>query len=99
MGTKKGQGSNRRASTERAAELRAARRRAIGAKAVLATLGAFVFGAAMVFAQRSYAGHTKEPTTALEAPPRFVRVVKQDLLQAGVVGPAQAPPGAATAPS
>jgi hypothetical protein len=86
-------------SAERAEELRAARRRALGAKTGLATIGVLVFGAAAVFAQRSYAGHTKHPTTALEAPPRFVRVVKQDLLQAGVVGPAQAPPGAATAPS
>ncbi|MEP6759001.1 MAG: hypothetical protein ABJB55_07400 [Actinomycetota bacterium] len=99
MDTENGQGSSGRAPAGRAAALRAAHRRAIGAKAGLATLGTLVFGTAMVFAQRSYAGHTKDPATALEAPPQFVRVVKQDLLQAGVVGPAQAPPGAATAPS
>jgi len=98
VSTKKGRGS-RRVSAERAEELRAARRRALGAKTGLATIGVLAFGAAAVFAQRSYAGHSKQPTTALEAPPRFVRIVKQDLLQAGVVGPAQAPPGAATAPS
>jgi len=98
VSTKKGRGSNR-VSAERAAELRAARRRALGAKTGLAAIGVLVFGAAAVLAQRSYAGHTKQPATALEAPPRFVRIVKQDLLQAGVVGPAQAPPGAATAPS
>jgi hypothetical protein len=93
-------GSNRHAAAaERAAQLDAARRRAIGAKAVLVAAGAMVFGAAMVFSQRSYAGHPKEPPTALEAPPKFVRIVKQDLLQAGVVAPAQAPPGAATAVS
>jgi hypothetical protein len=93
-------GSNRRAaSAERTAELRSARRRAVAAKTCLATLGAVTFGAAMVFAQHSYAGHAKEPATALEAPPRFVKVVKEDLLQAGVVGPAQAPPDAATAAS
>ena len=98
MSTKNPRASTR-VSSERAAELGAARRRAVGAKTGLAAIGVLVFGAAAVFAQRSYAGHTKQPATALEAPPRFVRIVKQDLLQAGVVGPAQAPPGAATAPS
>jgi len=87
------------ASAERAEQLRSARHRAFGAKAALATLGATVFGAAMVFAQHSYAGHTKEPATALEAPAEFVKIVKQDLLQAGVVEPAQAPPDAVTAAS
>jgi hypothetical protein len=87
------------AAAERAAQLEAARRRAIGAKAVLVATGAAVFGAAMMFAQRSYAGHPKQSPTALEAPPRFVKIVKQDLLQAGIVAPAQAPPGAATAVS
>lgn len=97
---KQARGSNRQAAAaERAAELQGARRRALGAKAGLAALGAAVFGAAMVFAQHSYAGHAKEPVSALEAPQRFIRVVKQDLLQAGVVAPAQAPPGAATAVS
>lgn len=93
-------GSSRRVpSGERAAELQSARYRANGAKAGLVSLGAVAFVIAMVFAQRSYSGHAKEPTTALEAPPRFVEIVKRDLLQAGVVGPAQAPPGAATAVS
>jgi hypothetical protein len=87
------------AAAERAAQLDAARRRAIGAKAALVAVGAVVFGAAMVFSQRSYAGHPKEPPTALEAPPKFVRIVKQDLLQAGIVAPAEAPPGAATSVS
>jgi len=87
------------AAAERAAELQAARRRALGAKGALVAVGAAVFGAAMVFAQNSYAGHAKEPVTALEAPGRFIKVVKQDLLQAGVVAPAQAPPGAATSVS
>jgi hypothetical protein len=53
----------------------------------------------MVFARHSYAGHQKQPATALAAPPRFVSVVRRNLLQAGVVAPAQAPPGAATAAS
>ena len=76
-----------------------ARRRAIAAKGALAAVGACVFAATMVLFRHSYAGHPKQPATALEAPPRFVKVVKEDLLQAGVVGPAQAPPDAATAAS
>ena len=49
----------------------------------------------MVFARHSYAGHPKEPVSALAASPRFVRIVRRNLLQAGVVAPAEAPPGAA----
>jgi hypothetical protein len=53
----------------------------------------------MVFARHSYAGHPKQPATALAASPRFVGIVRRNLLQAGVVAPAQAPPGATTAVS
>ena len=88
-----------RISSERAEELARAERRARAGKALLAASGACLFAITMVFAQHSYAGHAKEPATALGAPPRFVKVVKEDLLQAGVVGPAQAPPDAATAAS
>jgi hypothetical protein len=58
-----------------------------------------VFGAAMLFARASYAGHPKRPPRPLAAPPRFVHVVRENLLQAGIVAPAQAPPGAATSVS
>ena len=54
---------------------------------------------ATVFARHSYAGHPKQPASALAASPRFVRIVRRNLLQAGVVAPAEAPPGAATAAS
>ena len=50
-------------------------------------------------ARQSYAGHAKEPITTLQAPPKFVKIVKKNLLQAGMAGPAQAPPGAGTAAS
>ncbi len=53
----------------------------------------------MVLSRHSYAGHPKQPTTALAASPRFVNIVRRNLLQAGVVAPAQAPPGAETAVS
>jgi hypothetical protein len=69
------------------------------AKGLLAASGACVFAIGMVFARHSYAGHPKQPPTALAASPRFVTIVRRNLLQAGVVAPAQAPPGAATAVS
>ena len=89
----------RRTSSPRAEELASARQRAAAAKGIIATVGACVFVVAMVFARHSYAGHPKQPASALAASPRFVRIVRRNLLQAGVVAPAQAPPGAATAVS
>jgi hypothetical protein len=85
--------------TARKARLLAAERRAGLAKAALGTCGAIIFGAAMVFARHSYAGHAKDPSRPLTAPPRFVSIVRRNLLQAGIVAPAQAPPGASTAAS
>jgi hypothetical protein len=76
-----------------------ARRRAALAKVALGAAGSVVFGAAMLFARASYAGHPKRPVRPLAAPPRFVSVVRANLLQAGIVAPAQAPPEAATAVS
>ena len=57
------------------------------------------FGVAMALARVSYAGHPKKPARPLAAPPRFVKIVRQNLLQAGMVAPAQAPPDANTASS
>jgi hypothetical protein len=79
--------------------LLSAERRAGFAKAVLSTGGVLVFGAAIVLARHSYAGHPKHPARALAAPPQFVAIVRQNLLQAGIVAPAQAPPGASTSAS
>ena len=86
-------------SSPRGEELASAARRAVAAKRLLAASGACIFAAAMVMARSSYAGHPKRPATALAASPRFVSVVRRNLLQAGVVAPAQAPPGATTAVS
>jgi hypothetical protein len=87
----------RRASSDSRVE--PARRRASVAKATLGAGGALVFGAAMLFARVSYAGHPKRPLRPLAAPPRFVSIVRENLLQAGIVAPAQAPPGATTSVS
>jgi hypothetical protein len=83
----------------RAEQLASARRRVSVAKTLFGVVGALVFGIVMVFARQSYAGHPKHPATPLTAPPRFVSVVRQNLLQAGIVAPAQAPPGASTSVS
>lgn len=96
---KRAGGAAARPAPARAQELATARRRALAAKGVLAAVGTALFGVAMVLSRHSFAGHAKEPVTALAAPPRFVKIVKKNLLQAGIVGPAQAPPGAATAVS
>jgi len=68
-------------------------RRAAGVVAV------FGFGAAIALARVSYAGHPKQPPRPLSAPAEFVQIVRKNLLQAGIVAPAKAPPGAATAVS
>jgi hypothetical protein len=86
-------------SVERAQVLRSAKRRAIIAKSGLVGAGAVVFVVGMSFAKQSYAGHAKESITTLQAPPKFVKIVKKNLLQAGMAGPAQAPAGAGTAAS
>ncbi len=62
----------------------------------LAILG---FGVALGFSRLSYGGHAKKPLQPLAAPPRYVQIVRQNLLEAGIVAPAQAPPGAETASS
>jgi hypothetical protein len=90
--------TDRRAARPPGSESRVepARRRAGIAKVALGTGGALVFGAAMAFARLSYAGHPKRPPQPLAAPKRFVSIVRQNLLEAGIVAPAEAPPDAAT---
>jgi hypothetical protein len=83
----------------RNSRLLAARRRARAAKLALGSGGAVVFGLAMLFARASHAGHPKRPVHPLSAPPRFVSVVRANLLQAGIVAPAEAPPDATTSGS
>jgi hypothetical protein len=73
------------------------RRRARQAKLALVTVAVVVFGIGVAVTRASYAGHSK--LRALAAPPGFVRVVRRNLLQAGIIAPAQAPAGAATAVS
>ena len=84
----------RSASSDSLVEL--ARRRASVAKATLGVGGAVVFGGAMLFARISFAGHPKGPPRPLAAPPRFVSIVRENLLQACIVAPRAGAPGATT---
>lgn len=58
-----------------------------------------LFGASMGLARVHFAGHSKQGVTPLSPPGDFVQVVQRDQLQAGILQPAEAPPGIASAPS
>lgn len=76
-----------------------ARRRVTLAKAGLAAVGALAFASSAALARLSYAGHHKRRPRPLSAPPAFVQIVHENLLEAGLMAPAEAPPGAETATS
>lgn len=86
-------------STVASSRLAPARRRARRAKLALGVAGAAVFTAAAFLARSHVAGHHRASARPLAAPPSFVKVVRQNLLEAGIVAPAQAPPVAETAVS
>ena len=81
------------------AHLEPAFRRAARGKLVIAAAGIAAFAGAVGLARKSYASHPKHPARPLAAPTRFVRIVRHNLLQAGLVAPAEAPPEAQTATS
>jgi hypothetical protein len=56
-------------------------------------------GASMGLSRITYAGHAKRSTRALSIPQPLYRVVRQNLLQAGILAPATAPPDVATSTS
>jgi hypothetical protein len=63
---------------------------------VLASAG---FGGWMMLARVTYAGHPKHAARPLAVPQPMYEVVRRNLLQAGVLAPATAPPDATTAAS
>jgi hypothetical protein len=75
------------------------RRRAARVKLGLVTTAIVVFGVGIAATRASFAGHSKRPLRPLAAPPGFVKIVRQNLLEAGIIAPAQAPPGAGTSVS
>jgi hypothetical protein len=76
-----------------------ARRRAFAAKFVVAGAALVSVGASMALARATYAGHPKHPSRPLAIPEPLYRVVRQNLLQGGILAPATAPPDATTSTS
>jgi hypothetical protein len=76
-----------------------ARRRAHVAKIGIAAAAVVSAGASMILARVTYAGHTKHPVQDLSIPQPLYRVVRENLLQAGILAPATAPPDVVTSTS
>ena len=76
-----------------------ARRRAGRAKLGLVAASAVIFAAGIAATRETVAGHARHPIRPLAAPPSFVRTVRHDALQAGLLAPPAASPGVATAQS
>ena len=79
--------------------LGSARRRAQTAKLGIGAVALVCVGAGMGLSRVTYAGHAKRPARALSIPQPLYRVVRQNLLQAGILAPATAPPDVATSTS
>jgi hypothetical protein len=77
----------------------ARRRRAHTAKIGLGAAAMISLGTSMGLARVTYAGHSKHPVRALSIPQPLYLVVRQNLLQAGILAPATAPPDATTSTS
>jgi len=76
-----------------------ARRRASVAKVGIGLAALVSVGVSAALARVTYAGHTKHPVRSLAIPPPLYRVVRRNLLQAGILAPATAPPDATTSTS
>ena len=79
--------------------LASARGRAQRAKAAISAAAVVIVGASMALARVTYAGHSKHPAQALSIPQPLYVVIRQNLLQAGILAPATAPPDATTSTS
>lgn len=75
------------------------RRRVRIARLGLVGGAALLFGSSMALARVHFAGHHKQGVTPLAPPQNLLDVVRQDQLQAGILAPAEAPPGIGSAPS
>lgn len=76
-----------------------ARRRAHTAKIGIGAAAVISIGASMGLARVTYAGHTKHPVQALSVPQPLYVVVRKNLLEAGIMAPATAPPDVTTSTS
>ena len=76
-----------------------ARRRASLAKVGVGLAIPAVFGGSIALARATYAGHPKHPSKPLAVPKSFYSVIRENLLQNGILAPAEAPPDAQTSSS
>jgi hypothetical protein len=77
----------------------AARHRARAAKALIGAVAVVTAAVAMALARVTYAGHAKHATPPLAIPQPLYNVVRQNLLQAGILAPATAPTSIVTGSS
>ena len=81
------------------ARVEPARRRASEARIAIAVGSIVAFGATIALARAQFPGHHKAGVTPLAPPGRFVDIVRRNQLEAGILAPAEAPPGIGSAPS
>jgi|SRR5690242_13777137 len=79
--------------------LAATRRRTRLAKIGVGLAIPAVFGGSIALARATYAGHAKHRSKSLAVPKSFYSVIRQNLLQNGILAPAEAPPDAQTSSS
>jgi hypothetical protein len=79
--------------------LAAVRRRTRLAKVGVGLAIPAVFGGSVALARATYAGHAKHRSKPLAVPKSFYSVIRQNLLQNGILAPAEAPPDAQTSSS
>jgi hypothetical protein len=77
----------------------AAWRRARRAQVSLGALAVAVFLAGGLLARANVPGHARPAARPLGVPPRFLRAMRRDALQGGVVAPAASAPQTATSSS
>jgi hypothetical protein len=77
----------------------AARRRARFAKGALASLAALTFVGGIGLTRAHFPSRQRRKAHPLSAPKRFTSIVRRDLLAAGIMAPAEAPPDVATSVS
>ena len=65
----------------------------------MASLAALTFLGGMGMTRAHVASRQKRKPHALAAPKRFTRIVQRDLLAAGIMAPAEAPPDVSTSVS
>lgn len=69
------------------------------AKLAAAVAAVAALAASMMLARVTYAGHSKHAIKPLAIPQPLYEVVRKNLLAAGILAPATAPPDAATSSS